>query len=104
MQTLFKRFDYAAPLPLLAAVVDTFDKMDAEGKKPGMERWHNDTRWHRPQMCDLVVERWCEITGRDTHDFPFDANFITQIWVSFRKESETNKDAIRNDLLTSGLS
>jgi hypothetical protein len=102
-QSLFKRFEYAEPLSVIAAIVDVHDVMDAEGLKPGMERWHNDTRWHRPQMCDRVAQRWCEITSRDTHDFPFDHNFIAQVWVAFRKEGEANKESIRRDLLSAGL-
>ena len=99
--SLEKRLAHADPRYLLAAIVDIYDLWDEElGKKPGAEHWATDSRFYRPQMCDAVTQRWCEITGHDTPDFPFHHDFVAAAWVMFRKESNDRKDSVRRTLMT----
>lgn len=102
--SIFKRLGHTDAMYLLAAVCDTYDHMDASGDKPGAEKWHSDTRYFRPQMCDRVTARWCEIAGLEEYEFPFHPDFVASTWVMFRKESEGSKDAVRRELLGRGLS
>jgi len=95
---IFKRFAFVDK-SLIAAVVDVFDHFEASGKRPGSEKWGMDDRFYRPEMCDAVCERWCEITGLDTYDFPYHHTIIARLWVSFRKETLERKAYTRNILL-----
>jgi len=97
---MLKRLEFADPKYLVVAVMDIHDDFQRDGQKPGSEHWTTDTRYYRPTMCDAVCQRWCELTGRDTADFPFHQDFVVQVWVMFRKESESNKVALRRKAIT----
>lgn len=94
-----KNFDFTDYRFLVASVMDIHDEFETNGRKPGAEHWANETRYYRPQMCELVCGRWCQLTGHDRDEFPFHSDFIVQVWLAFRKDDEKNKRITRGQIL-----
>lgn len=73
------------------AVGYVHDDWEVRGKKPGAEKWANDTRWARYEMMDAVIEEWSYRSGVSATLFPFHSDRVAAWWVAYRKLGKAPK-------------
>lgn len=79
---------------LMRAIIDTHDRLERLGAKPGAEHWTtNDTKFG--EIRGQIVERWAGQTGKELHLFPYRDDFVRRGWITYRKLSPDAKAAVR---------
>jgi hypothetical protein len=91
----------ACPLPLVRAVIRTYERFKQEGRKPGSEvHFGNNEPYFTAHALPAIRTAWAEETGRDPLEFPWGTWFAVYTWVSWRKTVKGMKGRV---LLRLGL-
>ena len=93
-RSLLSQVKFLDGVPLIKAVVRTYDRYDENDKKPGSAKYEINTRKYRREMIDAVAEEWASETGHDDSEFPFSDDYIVSLWVAYRKLTASEKGKI----------
>jgi hypothetical protein len=87
----------ACPLPLIRAVITTYERFKKEGKKPGSEvLYGNNEPNFSAHALPAIRDAWAAETGREPLEFPWETWFAVYSWVSWRKMVKgTRKKVLR---------
>lgn len=91
---LFEQLKFANGVSLIKAVVRTYEQYEADGKKPGSAKYETSTRKVRTEMVADVTLEWCEETGFDDYQFPFNDDYVVTYWIAYRKLGRSEKDKL----------
>lgn len=80
---------------LVHAVQVVYDRYWNEGRKPGAEKWTEDSRRFRPQMIADVISEWSLIVEDDDALFPWNDDAVCKHWLAFRKSTDEQKSILR---------
>lgn len=92
---------------LVLATAKVLDAYMASGRKPkaGSDDWGHFAELKHILREDVACE-WSAITGLEKFKFPWDADYVSSIWVSWRKDAknrERNIEDIEKRKATNGV-
>ena len=93
--TDWDKVERSDPISLVEAIARVQHQYTCDGMEPGAEHWQSDTRRQRAKMIEDVYQAWLvvlpEQLRRKAYIMPWHDDYVTDMWVAFRKKDKSER-------------